>query len=206
MRFIHRGGLFEMETMTVKIDREKARELYRDYLTHQNYEKPIDEEIRRTYRLIAAGRLVIQALESVRLAGQDEPGFPKLAIARADQKVQHAYVRADGSARMAPNMWNTRRQAAARMTGFDWPPGAFPRPTLRGFHGEALVPLVPLPLRPKRGLENYHILWEADWRRAVPHDPLLLRRLGQGDLWLVLAQWDLTEVERAALATRVNAA
>jgi hypothetical protein len=194
-----------METMTVKIDREKARDLYRAYLTHQNYEKPIDEEIRRTYRLIAAGRMVIQAMESVRLAGVGDDGWPKLAIARADQKVQTVAIRSDGSARMrrAERLWRSSR---AIDLDFDWPAGSFPPRQRRFDNGEALVPLVPLPLRPKRGLENYHVLWEADWRRAVPQDPLLLRRLGKGDLWLVLAQWDLTEVERAALATRVNAA
>jgi len=40
-------------------------------------------------------------------------------------------------------------------------------------------------------------------KAAAPRDPMLLRRLG-GDLWLVVAHWDLTEVERAAMATRVN--
>src|SRR5258708_4807132 len=43
---------------------------------------------------------------------------------------------------------------------------------------EAIVPLVPVHLRPKRGLENYHILWEAEWTRVVPRDPMLLRRIG----------------------------
>jgi len=38
----------------------------------------------------------------------------------------------------------------------------------------------------------------------VPRDPYLLRRLGKGDLWLVVAAWDLTEVERAALQSRVT--
>ena len=66
-----------------------------------------------------------------------------------------------------------------------------------------MVPLIPLPLRPKRGLENYHVLWEAEWTGKVPFDPMLLRRIGRADLWLVVAGWDLTEVERAALATRL---
>jgi hypothetical protein len=196
-----------METLTIQVDRERARELYRSYLTHQNYERPIDEEIRRTYRLIAQGRLIIQAIESVRLAGVGDDGFPKLALGRADQKIQRVIVRSDGSAVMGPTTWRGRRQAAARMTKFEWAVGAFPpRPRSDMRVGEAITPLVPLPLRPKRALENYHILWEAEWSRAVPHDPFLLRRLGQGDLWLVLAQWDLSPVERAALATRVNAA
>lgn len=67
------------------------------------------------------------------------------------------------------------------------------------------VPLIPLKFRPKTGIANYHILFEAEWERVVPKDPLLLRRLGAADLWLVVAAWDLTEVEQAALAARVNA-
>ena len=62
---------------------------------------------------------------------------------------------------------------------------------------------MPIHLRPKRGLANYHVLWEAEWTPSPPRDPFLLRRIGKADLWLVVAQWDLTEVERAALATRV---
>jgi hypothetical protein len=37
----------------------------------------------------------------------------------------------------------------------------------------------------------------------VPVDPFLLRRIGSADLWLVVASWELTAVEVAALATRV---
>lgn len=192
-----------MNTLEIKIDRVKAKELYRAYLTHQHYEQPVDEEIKRAYRLIAAGRLIIQALESVKLAGQGDDGFPKLAIARADHKVQRCIVRNDGSAMMAPWIWG-RSGRHSRSSEFNWPRDTF-RPS-RNNTGEALVPLIPLPMRPRRALEAYHILWEADWRRAIAEDPLLLRRLGKGDLWLVLGQWDLTAVERAALATRVNAA
>lgn len=195
-----------MNTLEIKVDKLKAKELYRAYLTHQHYEQPVDEEIKRAYRLISQGRMVIQALESVKLAGQGDDGWPKLAIARADQKQQRCIVHRDGSAMMAPSFWGRRRRPAGeRATEFNWPLRTF-RPTLRSETGEARVPLIPLPMRPRRGLQNYHILWEADWRRAIAEDPLLLRRLGKGDLWLVLGQWDLTPVERAALATRVNAA
>jgi hypothetical protein len=197
-------GALAQSPVALKIDRWKAKELYRAYLTHQHYERPVDEEIRRAYRLIAQGRMIIRALDAVRLAGLGDDGLPKLAIARADQKTQSLMMHRDGSARMT--FWRWRGRFPASRT-FDWPAGAFsPRQSQFCRQAEAVVPLVPLPLRPKRGLENYFILWEADWSKAVPHDPLLLRRLGKGDLWLVLAQWDLTEVERAALATRVNAA
>jgi hypothetical protein len=42
------------------------------------------------------------------------------------------------------------------------------------------------------------------WRPAPPVDPMLLRRIGLADLWVVLAAWDLTPVEQAALAARIG--
>ena len=65
------------------------------------------------------------------------------------------------------------------------------------------MPIIPVHLRPKRGLANYHVLWEAEWERVVPRDPYLLRRIGKADLWLVVAHWELSPVEMAALSTRV---
>lgn len=52
-------------------------------------------------------------------------------------------------------------------------------------------------------MNKYHILWEAEWSPIPPRDPMLLRRIGKADLWVVVAHWDLTEVERAALSTRI---
>ena len=37
-------------------------------------------------------------------------------------------------------------------------------------------------------------------------DHTLLRRIGKADLWLVVAAWELTLVEQAALAARVGKA
>ena len=65
------------------------------------------------------------------------------------------------------------------------------------------MPLIPVHLRPKRGLANYHILWEAEWTRTYPADPYLLRRFS-GDAWLVVAAWDLTDVERAVMSQRLG--
>jgi hypothetical protein len=97
---------------------------------------------------------------------------------------------------------------AFRASTFVFPADSFPmnwdgkRRTGRSEHS-AQVPSVPLTLKPKRGLASYFILWEANWEPEPARDPYLLRRLGRGDLWLVLAHWELTEVERAALSTRV---
>jgi hypothetical protein len=191
-----------MDMSTLKMDRSEARELYEKYRAATYFGGPIDKEIARTYRLIGQGKVIIRALESIKAAGLDEEGLPKLAIIRADAAKCHLGLGRDGSARFANNdgtYWSRRlrNKWECRL-----PPGTFPPRQHSLDTREAIVPIVPAHLRPKADIANYHILWEADWH-MVPRDPLLLRRLSKGDLWLVVAAWELTEVERAALQARV---
>lgn len=188
-----------MLTQNIAIDRHEALMLFRKYREHQHYSAPIDREIQRVYQLISRGRLIVRALASVIEAGIGEDGYPKLAIGRADAAKCFLEYWQDGKARMASSQWVKNNH---RRNYIDFPAGSF-APRLQWAHAEALAPLIPINLRPKRGLENYHLLWEAVWHPAAPVDPLLLRRIGQADLWLVVAAWELTEVERAALSTRV---
>lgn len=187
-----------MNVERIALDKHKARELYREYKKHQHYSEPIDAEIQRTYKMLAQGRTVIKALESIKVAGLNAQGLPKLAIVRADHKHVDLVMRENGSAHMdAPG-----NHRGARGQIFSWPEGSFPQPKWK--RAKAATPIIPIHLRPKRGLANYHVLWEAEWEPVPPRDPYLLRRLG-GDMWLVVAAWNLTEVERAAMATRLSA-
>ncbi|HVG51613.1 MAG TPA: hypothetical protein VM867_08275 [Xanthobacteraceae bacterium] len=191
-----------MHHVPVTIAAETARELYRAYQKHRHYSTPIDREVMSAYQKLAQGRLVIKALESIATAGANELGLPKLAIARADATVCNLRSYGDGSAVMFTGPRITARRAnATRTIRFDWPAGTFPGNGWRD--ATAIVPVPPLHLRPKRAMQNYHTLFEAEWRKAPPSDPFLLRRLGKGDLWVVLAMWDLTPVEKAALAARL---
>jgi hypothetical protein len=195
-----------METQPINIDKATARELYQQYREHQHFSTPIDREIQKAYRLISQGRVVIQAFASIVAAGLNEQRLPKLAISRATDKECNLSTRSDGWARFASEhylKWNESRRK------IEFPEGSFPgiyTPTREtGWRSySALVPLVPIHLRPKTALDEYHILFEAEWRRVVPRDPMLLRRIGNADLWLVVAAWDLTDVEVAALSTRVS--
>src|SRR5262252_8942210 len=198
----------DIERMTV--NRQEAEQLYRKYKEHRAYSEPIDWEIQRTYQLLSHGKLVIRALESVVRAGVTEAGLPKLALASAAAKTCFLERRANGAAIMKSSAsWRSNKNNYVWPSGsFDFPAGSFPMGwdgkyrNTRQYH-TAQLPLVPIHLRPKRGLANYHVLWEAEWQPVPPRDPYLLRRIGKADLWLVVAHWDLTEVERAALATRV---
>lgn len=185
-----------MQANQVTLDRDEARRLYLKYRTHQHYSQPVDLEIQRVYNAIAKGHLVIKALESIAQAGLGPDGLPKLAIIRADARMAYLRLSYEGGARYAMKRWQRDTETRCYI---DLPPGSFASHATRD--AEAIVPLIPIELRPKRGLQNYHILWEADWKE-VPIDPMLLRRIGNGDLWIVCAAWDLTEVERAVLAGR----
>jgi len=196
-----------MHHVPLTIAKDTARDLWRAYQKHKYYSTPIDKEIMSAYKKLAQGKLVIKALESITSAGANEEGLPKLAIVRADAKLCHLQARGDGGVSMHSSILTnsrTRRRTIGQSfsTRFDFPTGSFPGLT-RWKNYEGIVPIVPLHERPKRAMANYHILWEAEWSKEVPVDPFLLRRIGKADMWLVLAMWDLTEVERAALAARL---
>jgi len=186
-----------MKVEELSIDREKARETWRKYQEHVAYQKPYDAEIAAIYKRLAQGKTVIRALESIRVAGINERGWPRLAIARADET------------RIQCNMNTGNTQAWEFTPGY--PMRSKSRVLIVGdvprregwLRLQSDVPLIPVHIRPKRGLQNYHILFEADWRE-YPIDPFLLRRFG-GDAWLVVAAWELTSIERAVMANRVSA-
>lgn len=179
----------------LKFDKTEAKEALQAYRSAKAPATDEDRQIMTAYREIARGRMVVMAIESIRQAGRFDTGLPKLALARADLRRLHCYANRDSVTFSKPNNWrggsNVAHWRVDRMPPFD-----------DIVNGNATVPLVPLNLRPKYELKNYHILFEADWVKA-PVDPLLLRRL-KGDLWLVLAAWELTAVERAVLEQRVQ--
>jgi hypothetical protein len=190
-----------METERIVIDRTEARALFRKYREHRHWSEPIDKEIQRTYQLIARGEVIIKALDAVVKAGVGEDGLPKLAICRADATTCFLDYRHDGGARMAMDQWPPENH---RRRYLDFAPGSFPVPPPRkAWRAQAMVPLIPIDIRPRRGIENYHVLFEAIWAPMPPSDPMLVRRIGEADLWVVVAAWELTEIERAVLAARV---
>lgn len=201
-----------MHTERIQITKHEAAVLYRKYKEHQNYSTPIDEEIQRTYRMITKGRTVIRAIESIRTAGLNKDHLPKLALARADAKSCTLTRWIDGRATMNSSAgWSTKNVFSFKAGDFTFPPDSFPMQRwsdnqvsrARSTNHEAVTPLIPLHLRPRRALQNYHVLWEAEWAPRPPVDPILLRRIGKADLWLVVAAWELTTVEQAALSTRI---
>jgi hypothetical protein len=183
----------KVEALT-QVNRDQARELWQKYQTHRHYQTPADAEIAAIYKRIAQGKTVIRALESIRAAGLNADGFPKLAICRADMQVCSWHPRRNAcDFGESFGRSNSRKTVRMEWEGLNSP----------AWKAEAIVPIIPVHLRPRRGLANYHILWEAEWTKRYPVDPYLLRRFG-GDAWLVVAAWDLTDVERAVMSSRLT--
>lgn len=184
----------------------------------------VDEEMMRGYRALAAGHQVISLRGAMTSGGTTTQNWhynarphtvftsvlPRLAVARADaSEVFTDGINRDGSLRVRSqlNISSRNRRAQIRF-GMN----TFPRHDLyqedwerdHAAHFRAMVPHVPPLLRPAHHLRNYHILWDAKWELRDPPppvDPALLKHLG-GDLYAVVAVWELTEPERAVLAAR----
>jgi hypothetical protein len=169
------------------------------------------------YKELAKGTPLIDPLAAIREAGWRPDGRPVLAIGRADQKMvtwdvgRHSRwwnseaKRSEG--RWAPMSWEftaakerwNRQRARNLVFTIDQ---VNTEPPVAPKQGTAMVPMVPPDVLPARGcdLSKHFVLWEVEsWDFAPPVDPILLRPIG-GNLYAVIAQWDLTEVERMIIA------
>lgn len=186
---------------------DEAKRLYRGYLdgTHLLGDKKMDAEIMAAYRLIGQGKHLIDVRQTIRNAGLNEKRLPVLALTRANWSHAYASVGDDGSGYMGFRE-NTRNAPCQRMT---FPADFFPKRGDDAWHmpvfARSARPPIPQALRPKRGVYNYHVLWEAQWEPLPPEDPILVRRIGKSEMWVVCAAWDLTPIERAAMAPRIAA-
>ncbi len=195
-----------MELTTITMDRNAARKAFLEYrAAFRETHEAQDAKIMRGYRELAKGRQLISLPETIKAGGyhvgaRDEI-VPNLAIVRASADFVYLRTWTDGSCLFSEEQsyaWRAkkavRRLPAGTLPAMDW------NQTARGTQ-RALVPIIPPEYRPPYKLENYHILFEAEWKPQPPVDPVLLKHIG-GDLYAVLAAWDLTEVERAVLAER----
>lgn len=203
-----------MNLAELTVDQDEAITRLREYESQLADERTAeDQAILLAYRHAARGLPIIRLSEAFRIAGRhpgvrgdEERGLPRLAIARAT--AQDCVVSHDGGdlvfhgVARGESHWNARNRGAALNKStvriFDAAVGAeYCRPA------RTIVPPIPPRHRPtKRRLAGFHVLWEVDtWTPEPPVDPALIRHI-RGDLWSVVAVWDLTDIERAVLAQR----
>lgn len=214
-----------MNLPTIEMEKGKAQEAFDQYRAAvKERHDAEDEQIMRAYRELAKGTALLRLTEALVAGGttirhinrwregrrQRSPiTLPRLAICRAHQ--DYAWTQGIGSDGSLTIIGKREVSPGNRRDRIVLPKDSFPgiETDKAGWDSDvgrfnAMVPKVPPALRPPHSLANYHVLWEADWRVAPgppPGDPALLKHIG-GDLYAVLATWDLTEVERAVLAGR----
>lgn len=202
----------KLDTIEIPVEEAKARlDEYRGQLAEERTAE--DEAIAAGYRAAARGLPVIRLSEVIVAGGWFDKGLPKLAIARADatqvgvQVTRYADDTCQVVYRHTDDQWARVRAAHVGRHGVTvtLPTPAPPsgRPTWG--RGQTVVPMIPPRFRPRRPrLHRTHVLWEVErWDPTPPVDPALLRHI-RGDLWAVLATWDLTELERAVIAGRAR--
>jgi len=187
-----------METDLIEMPKDKALEAYRAYNKILKEKRTRQDEIlRRGYKHLAQGRKVINVADALLKAGLDSVGRPRIAIARAHWGKCFMKVSEDGSCAFAESnnqFW--RRASAYRCVNFS--PGTVgeKRQSVTGY--SAVVPSIPPHFKPTDSLSNYHVLWDAKWTKEPPEDPLLLKHLGR-NVYVILAVWDLTPLEKSLL-------
>jgi hypothetical protein len=149
-----------------------------------------EDELRAAYREMALGNRVVCLPHVIRAAGFNDKGLPLLAVSRSNWEWCHYGSRSEAIS-FRPDRFNDKKRIELVM---QLPEGA-------GYKSaRALVPPVPPRFRPA-DLGNYYTLWEAEWLPEPPRDPLLLKQVST-TMFVVVAQWDLTDIERAVLEGR----
>ena len=197
-----------MNVSTLTMPQEVALQKLEQYqMIPQTKRTPEDIALIRVFRAASKGSRVINIIDAFRQTGLNEKGQPKLAIARADLSTIFFEKQASFKSGLGwrdsftnSRTWRDRSKPASVFLPID----AFVPEDRRGeITSKTLasaVPHIPADLRPKHKLENYHILFEVQSWEEYNRDPFLLKRI-IGNLFEVLAEWDLTELEASLLAS-----
>ena len=196
-----------MNLSTLEIPVDEAEAYLREYAKLIESERTAeDEAIAQGYRAAKRGLRVISMTATIAAGGWFDNGLPRIAVVRAD--ATKCYVHRGWSDN--PGLVFTdspaadNRGALVGSHSVRVPLTDMPELSRREWRRAlTIVPVIPPRFRPKRSrLHRHHVLWEVEsWTPEPPKDPALLRHI-RGDLWSVLAVWDLTDLERAVLGQR----
>lgn len=214
-----------MNIETISMDKEEALSQLRGYQARlkRSSRVRVNDHMRQEYetaikalREMGKGHAILDIDDVIRDAPVDSKERPRLAIARAD--IKQIYFRWSINNPVCvfedtENRWSKSREVAVSMRRVhhnmqitSWSKGERVSMPIEGF---SLVPLIPASIELTAKLENYHILWEVEeWSDtkigAKPdRDPYLLRRLNS-TLFSVVAEWDLTDLERSIMKHRID--
>ena len=193
------------------LSKEKAKELWKSHCEaiRKTPTKHL-KTMKKAYRAISAGETIIDIYDAFQKAGKHDNDRPKLAIARAHLSRIWFQARDNGAGSFWSSREHFRNFSGVNNASVRLPEGIFGSWSTDKWErwawnrvASTAVPPVPAEHMPKSKLNNYFILWEVEpfgWadEPIPPGDPMLLKRLSP-NLFVVLAVWDLSPLERAVL-------
>lgn len=199
-----------MNVSTILISQQEAQfklDQYKSIVTKQRTKE--DDKLQSLYAAVSKGARVINIANAFKETGLNDKGQPKLAIARADWKTVYCFPRRQFGGIWRPSEGNVGFTATdlwdhlATRQNILLPDYTFNNQVLTQKSLRSPVPHIPPACRPRYGLHNYHILFEVENWEEYPVDPFLLRRIS-GYLFVVEAEWELTELEASLLGAMMQ--
>ncbi len=200
-----------MDVKTVSMPESEAEKHYKEYLevVKTRKEKHL-EDLKKVYKALKDGKKIIDIYDAFKKTGVGEDGSPKLAITQAHRKQAGFRKEAGGGGIFSSRTtgWNWQERVIdVRLPAETFPEWKDKKGEVPNYASEierrdivTKAPIVPAHLMPQGKLENYYLLWEVDEWTAITKavDPFLLRRIN-ANTFIVLASWDLTEVEQIVM-------
>jgi len=181
------------DVQTIVVPPEVAEGKIAEYKTLlKTQRRAEDVEMRRMYKAAMKGKPIIDVAAAWKSTGLKD-GYPRLALARADWTECHFRK---STRWFASFEYDWRKHSKENFISI--PEDAWDWSQVNTNEATAPVPFMPPSVRPKRWLSTYHILFEVEKWTKYPADPFLLKHI-TGWLFVVEAEWELTELERSLL-------
>jgi len=177
---------------TIVVPPEVAEQKIGEYKTLlKTQRRAEDVEMRRMYKAALKGKPIIDVSAVWKSTGLKD-GYPRLALARAEWGECHF-------SKWQKEFRDNRRSLRARDHYIRIPDDSWDWNAIGNRDVFAPVPFMPPSVRPRHYLSTYHILFEVENWTQYPADPFLLKHI-TGWLFVVEAEWELTELERQLLS------
>lgn len=205
-----------MDVEAMEIPKEQAQEEYEAYKEAlKTHKDQYISDMKALYGHMRHGRAVLDIYKAFEDAGVNEKNEPKLAICRADSKMCFCTSYKEGRVTFlhdrgfpSADQWRRGHWKVSK-SDVSLPNGTLKHENWKDrweMNLQTLVPTIPARFLNvlRTSLQNYFVLWEVEeWKRVPPRDPMLLKRITP-NMFVVLATWDLTELERAVIKGRIH--
>lgn len=171
---------------------------------------PEDQRVLAAYKALEGGRQLVSLAESILRAGRTTDQMPKVAVTQYGLPGVQCWMGRNGTISLRdprPDQEGWSGWKMKRAQPWSWKfDKLFPESgSKQARTGHARAPYVPVEHRPEDPTGKL-VFWEPDWsvdpipvpRPRVHIDPAILEHV-VGDLYVVIAVWDLTPIEAAAL-------